>query len=391
MAIVLKELLKKIDNKDMVLLGGKGGLDKVVTWSHMVENQEISDFLEGGEIAFSTGIALGKDLKLIDLVKSVYNNSASAMVINIGPYISQIDEDVIKFANNNDFPIFSVPWDIHMARIMRIISYEISMSEKNTMELEAALYNAVKAHLQPELYMEQLNEKGWNTEGYYQAVIYKVHGNFSEKNLENCKNSLNMYGLSSVPYAQAFRINDELVLVFADTTENDMMNVLEHTGKRIQTLCGSSNKYTCTAGSSVQGIINLYKSYEQAAKMQKLHNLIEADNSVLQYDSLGIYKILLAVQESDILDSYCQETLTPLIKYDNYHGTDLCEVVRSYLKHNGSIKDVSEELFVHRNTINNKVRKAEEILNMSFADWEARTRIMLAYMITDMQRPTIDN
>ena len=35
-----------------------------------------------------------------------------------------------------------------------------------------------------------------------------------------------------------------------------------------------------------------------------------------------------------------------------------------YMKHNGSVQDTAEELFVHRNTVNYKIKKIEALLNV---------------------------
>ncbi len=51
----------------------------------MVESKEISTFLEGGEIAFTTGVGISDPSELIDIVKSVVANGGSGIVINIGP------------------------------------------------------------------------------------------------------------------------------------------------------------------------------------------------------------------------------------------------------------------------------------------------------------------
>jgi hypothetical protein len=65
------------------LLAGENGLDNVVTWVHMVEGEEISRFLEGGEVAFTTGIALSGVEELIGLVKNHPQNGASGLVIQL--------------------------------------------------------------------------------------------------------------------------------------------------------------------------------------------------------------------------------------------------------------------------------------------------------------------
>ena len=59
-------------------------------------------------------------------------------------------------------------------------------------------------------------------------------------------------------------------------------------------------------------------------------------------------------------------------------------ILRSYLKHDGSVKETADELFVHRNTINYKLKKAEELLNVELSSLNTRLQLLLAFMIHDM-------
>ena len=77
-------------------------------------------------LTFTTGLGLNENLTLLRLVKEVWRNKASGIVINIGPYISEIGQDVIDFANEKGFPVFEVPWRVRMAEIMRIICFAIT-------------------------------------------------------------------------------------------------------------------------------------------------------------------------------------------------------------------------------------------------------------------------
>ena len=47
-----------------------------------------------------------KKMSLLALVDRVYKNHASAMVVNIGPYVAEIPQEVIDFGNAHDFPGF---------------------------------------------------------------------------------------------------------------------------------------------------------------------------------------------------------------------------------------------------------------------------------------------
>lgn len=55
-----------------------------------------------------------------------------------------------------------------------------------------------------------------------------------------------------------------------------------------------------------------------------------------------------------------------------------------YLKHNGSVKDTADELFVHRNTINYKLNRVAEILNLNLSSLDTRLQLTLGFMLQDM-------
>ena len=109
MAVELSKLMERVAHMDITLIAGEKGLNNLVSWVHMVETNVASTFLEGGEIAFTTGVGLNNGLTILDLVESIWENHAAGVVLNIGPFIENIPEEVIDFGDAHDFPIFSVP------------------------------------------------------------------------------------------------------------------------------------------------------------------------------------------------------------------------------------------------------------------------------------------
>lgn len=99
---------------------------------------------------------------------------------------------------------------------------------------------------------------------------------------------------------------------------------------------------------------------------------------------MGIYRLLIGIEDPDIITDYYKKTIEPLVEYDAKNNSDLCPVIKSYLNHDGSVKETADELFVHRNTINYKLGKVEEILNIDLQTLEARLEIKLGFMLMDM-------
>lgn len=117
MSITLREIVKQVKHLEMKLVAGEAGLDREVLWIHMVDSDTISAFLQGQELTFTTGIGISEKLPLLRLVQEVYRNGASGIVINIGPYVEKIGQDVLDFANEKAFPVFEVPWKIHWQKL----------------------------------------------------------------------------------------------------------------------------------------------------------------------------------------------------------------------------------------------------------------------------------
>ena len=67
------------------------------------------------------------------------------------------------------------------------------------------------------------------------------------------------------------------------------------------------------------------------------------------------------------------------------NNTNLVEVLECYLKTNGSLQDTAEELFVHRNTINYRLKKMEAILGKDLTRFEVRNELALGLMVAKVK------
>lgn len=106
--------------------------------------------------------------------------------------------------------------------------------------------------------------------------------------------------------------------------------------------------------------------------------------SLIFYSDMGIYKLLMTIEDSEIKQEYYEKTVASIIEYDRIHDTDLVPLLRSYLTHDGSIKEAADELFVHRNTINYKLNKIEELLGVDLSSLDTRLQMQVGFMLADM-------
>lgn len=389
MAVELNRLIEKVSHMDITLIAGERGLANVVSWVHMIETKEASSFLEGGEIAFSTGIGLNNSLSILDLVENIWENHAAGIVLNIGPFLESIPPEVIDFGNTHDFPIFTVPWKIHIAEIMRIFSFTITKSDQANLEVAAAFKNAIFFPKQEELYVVPLSQRGFHLNWNYYVCVIKILQSgqqpVASSRLETVSTEMdNCLRHRKFKKYAVFYNENQLLIVIGNYTEEALNSLINTTKEQLNRCLIKSEIYYMGIGKSTKSIRCLYKSYNQAISIQKLQENSKISRSLISYSNMGIYKLLMGIEDPDILTEYYEKTVLPLVEYDKKNDSDLALVLRSYLNHNGSVKETADELFVHRNTINYKLNKISELLNLSLSNLDTRLQLSLGFMLQDM-------
>lgn len=387
MGIKLSELYNSCDKKNFKLIAGEKNINNSVSWIHMVEGMEITQFVEPNELSFTTGIAIENEEELFELVKSSYHSNATGFVINIGPFISRIPEEIINFCNEHDFPLFEMPWHVHLAEIMRKFCYQITLAERVEIELSSAIKNALFFPSQKDSYMPQLERYGFKSENSYCISIIEI---FDSNNLPVIDMEKQLSLLKKIENALIFNSNgicsliieNKFVILFSGYEELEVKNVYIQNLKRLKENLGINNKFFISIGNKVKKIEDLGKTYKNALNVLKLKKSENFSNEdIVLYSDLGLYKVILSVEDKQILKEFYDENLKSIIKYDELNETDYMKVLESYLRNNGSVKAVSQELFYHKNTICYKINKIEEILNIDFSDFKIRSNLYLSILI----------
>jgi len=101
--------------------------------------------------------------------------------------------------------------------------------------------------------------------------------------------------------------------------------------------------------------------------------VLRCDPPVVAYDELGAYKYLLRIaadSEAGTRDATV-EAVTRLADYDAQRQTQLFQTLEEFLRRHGSISATSEALYVHQNTLRQRLRRIAEIaeLDLRRDDW----------------------
>ncbi|MFI3172963.1 MAG: PucR family transcriptional regulator [Eubacteriales bacterium] len=384
MAAILRELIAKLTEVDLVILAGEAGMTNPMTWAHMVESEEIGNFVEFGELVFTTGIALNESTTLLKVVQKVQKKSACGIIVNLGPYIEEVPEDVITFCKEKDFPLMTVPWRINMANIMRVMTFEITNRQLRDVDFEMAIKNAILYPQDEKMHIKTLQKQLIDTEANFNCIIVQME--YDKRPLKEIKlNKISYLLKNKVAYRYNYlhitTVYNNIVIVVSDSTDEQINLIIQSCKKVIEESKIKVENTHYLVGGQVKGIEKLHISYENAGKLIRVMSCYDSKTDMLEYEDIGIYKLLLEIENKVVIRKYYEETVKAIVEYDNYHNTDLLIVLDKYLKYNGSLKAVAEELFVHRNTVNYKLSKIASLVNCNLSAQEVRTKLEIGIAI----------
>jgi hypothetical protein len=391
LALHLGELYSSVKQKcndGIELAAGERGLNNVVRWMHMVEGVEISHFSEENEIAFTTGIALNGNKELFDLVKVVYKRNVSGIVMNVGPYIKEIPTEIIKFCNQKSLPLFRVPWNVKMARIMKAFAEEIALSHKRDVELVSAVKNAVYYSDNYNLYAAALEKYGYDeNRSYCMAVCEytdKKGGAVEAALLEGIKIYTENTVAALLDSAEVFRVENQIWIFFCDAEEKSIASIMNLVIERLPCEIKEKNCVYVGIGKNVEGMRCISKTFNMASRIVKLQRRRMADGTSASYSNLGISRLFLTMENVDDLREFYGEVLEPLVKYDEKNNTDFVEFLKVYFSHGGHVRETAEKMYLHRNSINYKLRKIEEILDCNLSDINNKAQVLIALKLMEL-------
>lgn len=107
-------------------------------------------------------------------------------------------------------------------------------------------------------------------------------------------------------------------------------------------------------------------------------NVGEAEGmDFLAIEETGSYRLLLAGMSEDPseLHWFYEDTVAPIIAYDEQYGTDLLATVEAFLRNDGNIAPTAEELFTHRHTIRYRLGRVRDLCGYDIQSTDGRERL----------------
>ncbi|HEX5469917.1 MAG TPA: GAF domain-containing protein [Gaiellaceae bacterium] len=141
--------------------------------------------------------------------------------------------------------------------------------------------------------------------------------------------------------------------------------------ERVQAIQAEAEKSVSIGLSNVcKGPASFQAGFEEASHAL-LGSVIRGTPAAMTYEELGPYKYLLRMSlDSAVRDSQ-RDLVAKIAEYDRQRQTSLMRTLEEFLRRRGNISATAEALYVHPNTLRQRLRRIQELsgLDLRKEDW----------------------
>jgi PucR family transcriptional regulator, purine catabolism regulatory protein len=138
--ITVQDILD-IPELNLRLLAGSKAVGNPVRWVHIAEIPDPTQWLKGGELLLTTGYGLaGSRERMASGLKVLIDHNLSGLGIGTGFSFEEVPQDLIQIAEENDFPLFEIPYNIPFIAITEAVSSKIVNEQYSLLQRSLAVH-----------------------------------------------------------------------------------------------------------------------------------------------------------------------------------------------------------------------------------------------------------
>lgn len=360
------ELMKVPAFKNIQLIAGGSGLNRLVSWVYVLTTPYLEEWVHGGELLF---IVNNENIDKV-LKEAVLQQIAGVVILKNKENKSIISENMIDFANEENLPLFEMDYNVRLLDVTREISAYIMQKQEKVDYLDYFFHDI--------LFSEKLEKENLDDfishYGFHREDIFFITAINSKDSFKLMEIQTTIEGYIEDKDVRFLLINlNSYILILAYTRSNFI--------EKAKTLLKSSflmlnekypNSLYMGIGNTCDSLEKIRSSYRNA--MNSI-TLSRNENRIVDYDELGFPRLLFNTKEEE-LEDYTEFILGKIKKHDEENESDYLETIETYILSNGNISEASSKLYIHRNTCVYRISRINELFQIDLDDPYTRGEIL---------------
>lgn len=399
MAIRCENLFQLKSFEKIRLVAGKNGLHRNVTWVYINQAKSLKNWIHGGELVFLTGMEGSTEPEEVkNLIQECIEEYAAGVVILCNEnYIPKIPEEGLKMAEQADFPVFEMPWNVKIVDVTKEICNQIVLTQAQDRSIKNFFYEM--------LFADQVDEKKIKNCATFCKIYFQSPAFISEFRIHNLVNYHEEEHATNLQNQFARTINNSYekygkILTFVhmgniicymevDKAEEQKQSILL-LQKQIEKFSKKNGDLQISGGigKTYTDITQFIESYRQAHNARKMSAKMLLQRQfptveIFYYEKMGILQLVDKIEDKRMIQEYCDNLLGGLLNLEEPERTLYLETLKKYLYHDCVMVDTARDLFLHRNTLVYRMNKIKQILGTDLSDMQLKAEYCNAFKLME--------
>lgn len=378
-SLTIAQILQRPLFTSAKLVGGIQGVNRKVSWVHILYIENPRNFLHGGELILTTGngFAQTNDV-LTNYVEQLILAHAAGLCIELGPYIPHIPQSIIRLADQHDFPIIIFPnlvkfvdmtRDIHELIVQTHSSYSLKeyemIQESRLVESllrgeDVATYHPVSLHARPLTYGvlaistdQSLELEHFDHMHELHAMIHSIFKKFFSHVILSIQKEHVIIIVDRHHHFQTWtnRIEQSCQLLAHDVEDSEWVQ----------------KKMSVGVGTFAASAYEITRSYTTALEALAIQRKLGRSN-LLFYEQAGIYRYIAKFTDNHLLLQMATTDLEAIEEYDRKNEANLLFTLKMYLDCDRSKQQTANALYIHRQTLYHRLEHVKQLLICDLED-----------------------
>ncbi|NIF27042.1 PucR family transcriptional regulator [Pantoea sp. Tr-811] len=398
MSLALEELLRLPGLEVMAVRAGARNLQRTVRWLYVAENEGIAEWVIGGELVFVTGINHPREqanlLRLVEDGDAV--GIAGLVILTGGGYIQAIPQAVVERAEQLGLPLIEQPYALKMVLVTHLIGtalVQMGQVRRSRHDLlgqlltgdypSLAIARQRAAHLQLPLDQPQrlVALRLSAVEALFQRHGAEQGERLWQQTRQALEDQLDAW-CRRLPGAMHAVLPGELFILLLPE-QAGLREALARLHKQLLQAAGELELFMGLS-TTVRDCAHYRQALHEARQaLDVAHNLRPA-TGLCDFSELGVLRLLQGIGDRAVIDAFVAQTLGPLIETGRKHPHALLHTLDALLGENGNGQRAAQRLGLHRNTINQRMQRIEQLSGLSLDDPLFRMNASVALLIWRM-------
>jgi hypothetical protein len=177
-----------------------------------------------------------------------------------------------------------------------------------------------------------------------------------------------------------FIYQNELYILRVRGEKENYATFLSETEEEEFRRCFRNVEFQCGISNTFFSILDLPMAAVQCQEAISLGQRYYQKKEFYEFKDCYLYYLLEEMKKNQTQKMIESPSYIVLKKYDEANHTDLCDIFMRYLENGRNINQTSTAIFLHRNTVLNKVKKATTVMQNECDGYQAMISYILSYL-----------